>query len=57
MEDAGIGGCTSGNLRGNPDCDCGNNRKTMRHITDECPRRNFVLGINRINKVTTEAIE
>lgn len=39
-------------LKDSPECDCGNNRQTMRHITDEWPNRRFESGINGINEVT-----
>lgn len=44
-------------LKDNLECDCENDRQTIRRIIDDCSSRKFATGINGIEAATKEAIE
>jgi len=44
-------------LKPTPQCDCGHQIQSSRHIVDKCPIRSFPEGIVELNKVTTDAIK
>jgi hypothetical protein len=40
-----------------PDCDCGADQQTMRHIVNECPLRSFSGGLAVLNEAGPDAVE